>query len=165
MSKEYVWELEVEDVLKNWKCVVHETECVTYEDDVEVSHIPITNPKSKKGILQIDTVTNVFGDELPFQLERGIPYIKIDDQWVFSDTTREESLQKALKNYRLQIIVELGGGLLLLIAAILPGVRNLFPDSLFMLVVLGIFFLVSGGGLWIRLRNELEAMGRKFTWK
>lgn len=165
MSKEYVFTLEVagEDVL--WKCVVGETECVTYEGDVECKHLKITNSQKKQGVLMIDTVTKVYDEILPFQLENGIPYIKVDGRWIASDTTKEDRLQAKIKSYKKQAYGMCGLGTVLLVYTL---IRFLVTGSLGawdLSPVMGIFCFASAGMTLVRLKNELEAMGRKFTLK
>lgn len=105
MSKEFVWNIAVDDGEKLFKVVVHESEIVTYEGDEEKKHIKITNPQSKQGVLQIDTVTMVYGMECPIQLERNIPYIKIGKQWVMSATTYEDRKKKLVHTHKMSAII------------------------------------------------------------
>ena len=71
--KEFVWNLDIDGQEKVWKCLVTEKECVTFEGDVECKHLKVMNPVRQEKILQIDTVTTVYGKQTPFQLENGIP--------------------------------------------------------------------------------------------
>lgn len=165
MSKEFVWTLEVEGEEVIWKCVVHENECITYEGDVECKHLKITNHESKYGVQQIDCVTKVYDEILPFKLEKDIPYIKIDGDWLASDTTLEDRLQKQIKQVKKQALYMCGGGVLLLIVTLImyliEGTLGEWP----MLPIMAIFCFTAAVLNMVRLKNELEAMGRQFTWK
>lgn len=165
MSKEYVWTLEVDEEEVIWKCVVTDDECVTYEDDRETSRIQITNREKKQGVLQLDTVTRVYDDELPFQLENGVPYIKVEDKWMMSDTTREERLKQAERMHKRNSYVEIGVGILLIVGYFI--MTMFLPNLEIWAMVLFVGGTLILGGIWtiIRLRSEMKALGRKFSWK
>lgn len=165
MSKEFVWTLEVEGEEVIWKCVVHEDECVTYEGDVECKHLKITNHESKYGVQQIDCVTKVYDEILPFKLEKDIPYIKIEGDWLASDTTMEDRLQEQIKAVKKQALYMCVGGvfflIVILIQLLVKGNLGEWPIT----PVFSIFCFTAAAMQMVRLKNELEAMGRKFTWK
>lgn len=158
LPKEYVWTLDIEGEEKIFKCLVTETEVITYEGDVEHKHLKIMDTTCMEGVLQIDTVTKIYGDMVAFQLERFIPYIKLEGHWVMSDTTEEDRMQEQIAIYkkqsRQQIIA--GAGCLLVTLA-----KQLITGDLgdwWMLNVFGIFFIASGLMLIVRLRNEINAI-------
>ncbi len=165
MSKEYIWPLEVDDEIVFWKCVVHENECVTYQNDKECKHLKITNPTKKRGVLQIDTVTRVFDEVLPFQLENGVPYLKVEGKWTVSETTRKERLDKTIRMHKRNSYVQILVGILcivcyFLLSPIYPGVQRLWSFILF-----GALLCAAGIMTLINVQNQLETMGMKFTWK
>lgn len=165
MSREYVFTLEVDDEEVLWKCVVGEDEVVTYEGDVECKHLKITNPEKKVGVMQIDCVTKVYDEILPFQLENGIPFIKVEGKWLASDTTQEDRLQARLVKYKKESLYSaLAGAALLigyLIYVLVTGTTGEWP----MAPIMGIFFFSTSAMTMVRLKNEMEAMGRTFDWK
>ncbi len=158
LPKEYVWTLLIDDEEKIFKCLVTETEVITYEGDVEHKHLKIMDPTCLEGVLQIDTQTRIYGDMIEFQLERFIPYIRLDGHWTMSDTTerdrRDEMVKIHKKNSRLETIV---GVTMLLIEL---AVFLIFGDvgELWILSVFGIFFISSALLRMVRLRNELNAL-------
>ena len=158
LPKEYVWELEVAGVSREYKCLVTEEGVTTYEDGVEHKHLKITDPTCMEGVLQIDCVTKIFGEMIPFQLERFIPYIKLEDHWVMSDTTKEDRMQQQIAIYKKQSKQEaiIGAAALLFMLGM-----KLFTGSmgdLWILSVFGVFFISSAGLRMVRLKNELAAM-------
>lgn len=158
LPKEYVWALDIDGEDKIFKCLVTETEVITYEDGVEHKHLKIMDPTCLEGTLQIDTVTKVYGDMVDFQLERFIPYIKLEGKWVMSDTTREDRMQEQIaihkKNAKAQILSGVGCLLVSLIKKLVTGELG----DWWMLNVFGIFFVASGVMLLVRLRNEINAI-------
>lgn len=157
LPKEYVWALEIDEVDHEFKCVVYEDEVVTYEDGVEHKHLKVTDHTCEVGVLQIDCETKLFGQMTPFQLERYIPYIKLD-RWIMSDTTREDRMAEQIQIYKNQSKWEtiLGIGMILfhlIIALFFPGFGEVWMFS-----VLGIFFISSAIYRLARLRNEITAL-------
>ena len=170
VNKMYVWELEVEDRLVEWKCFVGENECVTYEGDRECKHLKIMDKTQMEGLLQIDCETRVWDQIVPFQLENGIPYIKIEDEegkkkWVMSDTTREERLQTQIRSVKKQAYMMIGLGVVLLLIALAQylifGTMGEWPIA----PVLACMCFAACAMNLVRLRNELLAMGRTFSFK
>ena len=165
MSREYIFTLEVDDEEVLWKCLVGEDEVITYEGDVECKRLKVMNHEKKPGVLQIDCVTKVYDEILPFQLENGMPFIKIEGEWVASDTTIEDRLQAKIRAYKKESFVYIMAGILTLIGYLIwvmvTGVTGEWPIA----PILGIFCISSGMITMVRLKNELEAMGRKFDWK
>ena len=158
LPKEYVWTLDIDGEEKIFKCLVTETEVITYEGDVEHKHLKIMNPECREGVLQIDTVTKIYDDMVEFQLERFIPYIKIDGHWKMSETTEMDRVEEAIGIHQKNTKIEAISGIACL--AIALGKKLLTGDlgDWWMLNVFGIFFLASSIMRMVRLRNEINAM-------
>lgn len=158
LPKEYVWTLDIDGEEKVYKCLVTETSVTTYEGDVEHKHLKVMNPECREGVLQIDTVTSIYGKQVPFQLERFIPYIKPEDHWVSSDTTQQDRLDATVamhrKNSRNQIIVGIG---CIAVSVIMGLIQGNFGDWS-MLTVFGIFFITGAIMTRVRLKQELKAV-------
>ena len=155
--KEFVWTLEMDGEEKIWKCLVKETECVTFEGDVEKKHLKIMNPLRKQKVLQIDTTTTVYGKPMPFQLENGVPYIQIDGKWIKSDTTMQDRLDATVRMHKRNSYWQIAGGLAFYAVAL--GKRLITGElgEWWMLNVFGTFCILSAVMLRVRLRNELMA--------
>ncbi len=158
LPKEYVWVLEVDDVEHIFKCLVTETEVITYEDGSEHKHLKIMDPTCLEGVLQIDTKTKIFGEMTEFQLERFIPYIRLDGHWVMSDTTEKDRMneQIAIYNKNSKVEAAVGTGFFLLMAGI--GLVTGSLDQAWILSVFGIFFFSSAALRTVRLKNEIKAL-------
>lgn len=170
VNKEYIWELEADGQIHEFKVFVGEDECITYADGVECKHLKIMDKRQIEGLLQIDCETRVLDEISPFQLENGIPYIKLEDEdgdlvWIMSDTTKEDRLQQKVKNLKKEAYgyAAVGGAsaLACVIQFLIEGTLGEWP----ILPVMSIFFFSGYGMQMVRLKNELEAMGRKFSWK
>ena len=158
MSKEYVWNLLVGDEKKIWKCVVHENEVVTYEGDEEKKHLKIMDKTVKQGVLQIDTVTKVYDMDVPFQLERNIPYIKLDGQWTMSATTFEDRKQKVIKNQKITALAQIGMGAAMGLACLIKYlVKGDMGDWWFMLI-LGSIMAVTGFVQYRDIKKQVEQL-------
>ena len=72
VNKEYIWNLDVDNDLHEYKVFVGEDECITYEDGVECKRLKIMDKTQMQGLLQIDCKTKVFDEITDFQLENGI---------------------------------------------------------------------------------------------
>ena len=158
LPKEYVWELDYDGVTRIFKCVVTEDMVTTYEGDKECKHLKIMDHTCKQGVLQIDTITSIYGEQVSFQLERFIPYIKLQDGWESSDTTKKDRLDATVAAYKRNAKMEMISGILCIAAAL---IKNLVTGDLgdwYMLVVFGIFFIFAGLSTRIRLKQELDAM-------
>ena len=157
LPKEYVWALEIDEVDHEFKCLVTEDEVITYEDGVEHKHLKVVDHTCMEGVLQIDCETKIFGEMYPFQLERYIPYIKLD-RWIMSDTTREDRLMEQVAIYRKQSFWEyVIGGIMILVNVIMGVGFGLFEDTM-MFTVMGLLFIVSGAYQTIRVKQELAAI-------
>lgn len=165
MSREYIFTLEVDDEEVLWKCVVGEDEVVTYEGDVECKHLKIMDHEKKPGVLQIDCVTKVFDEILPFQLENGIPFIKVEGKWLASDTTQEDRLQAKILKYKKESYLCAICGLIMLIGYLIWFLVTGDPGEWPIAPIMGTFFIACGAMTMVRLKNELDAMGRKLDWK
>ena len=150
MSKEFVWNLDMDGVERIFKVVVHEDEIVTYEGDEEKKHIKITNPVNKQGVLQIDTMTTLYGQECAIQLERNIPYIKPGKQWLMSATTYEDRKKKLIHTNKMAAIVQgiICGAMCL--AALVKYLATGDMGNWWFMIVMGTFIGASG---WVQYRE------------
>lgn len=155
-SNEHVFSIDFDGVVRQWKCVVLENEVVTYEDGQEKKHLKITNRVVEPHVLQIDTVTSIYGEMIPFQLENNIPFIQLEGEWVPSDTFAEAKQAAAVNMYRRQSRNEsIVGGILLAISLgkwIFTGDMG----QLWILSIFGAFFIATAMLRLVRLRNELR---------
>ena len=157
LPKEYVWALEIDGVDHEFKCLVTEDEVITYEDGREHKHLKVVDHTCMEGVLQIDCETKIFGTMTPFQLERFIPYIKLD-RWIMSDTTREDRLQEQVAIYRKQSKYEFIVGACMILLNVILGIGfGLFEDTL-VFTVIGSLCIVSGAYQLIRVKQELAAI-------
>lgn len=157
LPKEYVWALEIDDEDHEFKCLVTEDEVITYEDGREHKHLKVVDHTCYEGVLQIDCETKIFGTMTPFQLERYIPYIKLD-RWIMSDTTREDRLQEQVAIYRKQSRIEYIIGAIMILVNVIMGIAfGMFEDTL-MFSIMGMLFIVSGAYQMIRVKQELNAI-------
>ena len=157
LPKEYVWALEIDDEDHEFKCLVTEDEVITYEDGREHKHLKVVDHTCYEGVLQIDCETKIFGTMTPFQLERYIPYIKLD-RWIMSDTTREDRLQEQVAIYRKQSRIEYIIGAVMILVNVIMGIAfGMFEDTL-MFSIMGMLFIVSGAYQMIRVKQELNAI-------
>ncbi|MBQ7001350.1 MAG: hypothetical protein IJN67_09960 [Oscillospiraceae bacterium] len=158
LPKEYVWTLVIEEQEHEFKCLVTETEVITYEDGVENKHLKITDPTCLEGTLQIDTQTKIFGDMVDFQLERFIPYIRLDGHWAMSHTTENDRLNEQIAIYKKQSKQETAIGLAAIVFTFIMYLVNGNMDDWWILIIFGIFFISSAALRMVRLRNELNAL-------
>ena len=158
--KEHIWYLEVDGEERIFKCLVTETECITFLGDVEHKHLKITNPVRKDKVLQIDTVTSIYGQQIPFQLENGVPYIKWDGGWKMSETNRQDRIAQGIRVNRLSSWIMISAGL---ICCVVTAVLYLILGT----GQMGRWWLLAFGGVAIfmtgcmnlsRLKVELDAL-------
>ena len=109
-------------------------------------------------MLQIDTNTSLFGDLVPFQLERFIPYIKLQGEWVSSDTTKKDRLDATVAAYRRNARLEIIVGILFILASLAKKLITGETGDWYMVTVFGIFFIFAGLSTRVRLKQELDAM-------
>ena len=170
INKEYIWDLEVDNDIHEFKVFVGEDECITYADGVECKRLKIMDKRQMEGLLQIDCETRVLDEVTGFQLENGIPYIKIENEdgdlrWCMSDTTKEDRLQEKIRIVKKEAygygVMGVLFFLCMLAQKLITGSLGEFP----MWPILGIFAISAGALQMVRLKNEVEAMGRTFSWK
>ncbi len=170
VNKEYIWDLEVDNDMHEFKVFVGEDECITYADGVECKRLKIMDKRQMVGLLQIDCQTRVFDEITGFQLENGIPYIKLEDEdgdrrWFMSDTTKEDRLQEKTRQLKKEAYGYAIIGLIFFAIALGQKIITGRFDDVFMVPMMGIFCFTCCGMQMVRLKNELEAMGRKFSLK
>lgn len=158
MPKEYVWELDYDGDIRIFKCVVTEDMVTTYEGDKECKHLKVMDQTCKQGVLQIDTITSIYGEQVSFQLERWIPYIKLQDGWESSDTTKQDRLDATVAAYKRNAKAEILVGIASILATIIKTVITGDMGDWYMLNVFGIFFIFAGISTRVRLKQELDAM-------
>ena len=118
-SNEHIFSIDYDGVIKKWKCVVLEDEVVTYEGDKECKHLKIMNKERAPQVLQIDTVTSIYGEMIPFQLENGFPFIKLEGEWVPSDTFAVARRDAQVKMYRRNSMQQIAIGIVMLLALLI----------------------------------------------
>jgi hypothetical protein len=170
VNKEYIWTLEVDGENHEFKVFVGEDECITYADGVECKRLKIMDKRQIEGVLQIDCETRVLDEITGFQLENGIPYIKVEDEegdrkWTMSDTTHEDRLQQKIRSVKKEAYGYACIGVLFFLIALGQKLITGHFDEVFMIPVMGIFCFTCCGLQLVRLRNELLDLGRTFTWK
>lgn len=156
-SNEHIFSIDYDGVIKKWKCVVLEDEVVTYEGDEEKKHLKIMNKERAPQVLQIDTVTSIYGEMIPFQLENGFPFIKLEGEWVPSDTFAVARRDAQVKMYRRNSMQQIAIGIVMLLALLIIWLVMRDVGDLWILSVFGIFFISSGMYTMVRVRNELMA--------
>jgi hypothetical protein len=157
-SNNHVFSIDYDGVIKKWNCVVMEKEVVAYERSKETARIKITNPEVAPHVIQVDTVVNIYGEEIPFQVENGYPFIKLEGEWVASDTFTEAKREAAIKMYQRNSKQEAIMGGIMLAVMVAAWLINGTMGDWWILSVFGIFFLSSAAFRLVRLRNELMAI-------
>lgn len=158
LPKEYIWNLLIDGEEKVFKCLVTETEVVTYEEGREHKHLKIMDQTCMEGVLQIDTVTKIFGEMIDFQLERFIPYIRLEGKWTMSDTTQQDRMEEQIAIYKKQSKQEVVVGVLCELVVLAKQLIMGDIGDWWMLNVFGILFIASALLRMARLRNEINAM-------
>lgn len=157
-SNNHIFSIDYDGVIKKWNCVVLENEVVAYERSKETARIKLTNQTVAPHVIQLDTVVNIYGEEIPFQVENGYPFIKLEGEWVASDTFTEAKREAAVKMYQRNSKQEAIVGVLLLMAMAVIWLIQGDMGDWWILAVFGIFFLSSAAYRLVRLRNELIAL-------
>lgn len=165
MTKEYIFTLQAKGEDLIWRCVISDDKCVTYEGDVESETFKLTTREKRPHVLQLDTVAKVYEENLPLQVENGMPFIKIDGSWECSDTTDEDRLQAKVLQYKKEAFYYVLLGI--------AFIAFFFIDKLFLgwftdvpiVFILGIFSIACGLMTMVRMKNELESIDRKLDWK
>lgn len=170
VNKEYIWDLEVDNDIHEFKVFLGEDACITYADGVECKRLKIMDKRQMEGVIQINCQTRVLDEVTDFQLENGIPYIKLEDEdgkrrWFASDTTKEDRLQARIRSVKKEAYGYAVIGLVFFIAALIQKIVTGHFDDVFMVPMMGIFCFTCCGLQLVRLKNELEAMGRPFSLK
>lgn len=159
LPKEYIWRLMYGEEEREFKCLVTETEVITFEDGVEKKHLKIIDPTCMEGVLQIDTKTKIFDDMVDFQLERFIPYIRLDDgNWHMSHTTEDDRMQEQIGIYKKQSKWETITGIILLLISVAEWIIRGEMVDLWMFMVIGIFFICSAVYRLARLKQEIDGL-------
>lgn len=158
LPKEYVWELDYDGEIRIFRCIVDEDVVTTFEGDKECKHLKIMDKTCKKNVLQIDTITSIYGEPVSFQLERWIPYIKLQDGWASSDTTKQDRLEATVAAYRRNAKWEIITGIAAMAATAIKTLVTGDMGDWYMLNVFGIFFIFAGISTYVRLKQELDAM-------
>ena len=159
LPKEYVWALEIDGQDHEFKCLVTEDEVITFEDGVEHKHLKIMDHTCQVGVLQIDTKTKIFEDMVDFQLERYIPYIRLDDgNWHMSHTTEDDRMQEQIQIYKKQSKWETIIGIVLILIAVAEWIIRGQMVDLWMFMVFGIFFISSAIYRLARLKQEIDGL-------
>lgn len=157
-SNNHVFSIDYNGEIKKWNCVVLENEVVAYERSKETARMKLTNKECAPHVIQLDTVVNIYGEDIPFQVENGFPFIKLEGEWVSSDTFTEAKREAAIKMHKRSSKQECIMGALLLIGMFAIWLINGDLGDWWILSVFGIFFLSSAGMRMVRLRNELMAI-------
>lgn len=170
VNKEYIWELDVDNDIHEFKVFVGEDECITYADGVECKRLKIMDKRQMEGLLQIDCETRVLDEITGFQLENGIPYIKIEDEdgdmrWIMSDTTKEDRLQEKVRILKKEAYAYGAIGVVFFVITFLEKAFTGSFGEVPIWPVMGISFFAGCAMQLVRLKNELEAMGRTFSLK
>ena len=156
MGKEFVWSMTVDEESKHWICRVDETECVIIEDGQETQRIKIENSEKKVGVLQIDDQIDVYGMTCPFQLENGIPYIKLEGRWKMSETTMKDRQDKYLLNQSLAGMIQCGMGLALCLGVLIIYLVTGSTGKWWFMSIMGSFLAIVGGSQWYTARKEIK---------
>ena len=159
LPKEYIWRLLYDGEEREFKCVVTEDEVITYENGVEHKHLKIMDPTCQVGVLQVDTKTKIFGDMVDFQLERFIPYIRLEDgNWHMSHTTEDDRMQEQISIYKKQSKWETITGVVLILVSVAEWIIRGEMVDLWIFLVIGIFFICSAIYRLARLKQEIEGL-------
>lgn len=167
----YVWDLEVEGKDLEWKCFVGIDEVITYENGQECQRMKIENMRQAQGVVQIDAEVKVGDEMVPFQLENGIPYIKLMDdesgerKWKMSETTWEDRLNTQCASVKKEAYLMGGIGLVMVIISLVDYLMDFQLAEMNFCPLMSVIFLSAAGLNLVKLRNELMQLGRKFTWK
>lgn len=170
VNKMYVWDIEVDGKDYEWKCFVGIDECITYGNGRELERMKIENMTQKQGVLQIDREVQVGDERVPFQLENGVPYIKLleDDgerRWIKSDTTIQDAITIRSRQVKKEAYTMAVVGIAILLYCLVEYfVQGQLSEWNFFPMIAAIMLIAAAMNL-VRLRNELMAMGQPFTWK
>ena len=170
VNKMYEWKIDQEGRKLVWKCFVGIDECITYEGNRECERFPIENMRQAQGVVQIDRQVKVYDEMLAFQLENGVPYVKMatdegEMKWQMSDTTWEDRLESQSRGVKKEAYLMGGIGIIMVLISLVDYLIDGKIADMNFCPLMSVIFLAAGGMNLVRLRNELMQMGRKFTWK
>jgi len=157
-SNNHIFSIEYDGVIKKWNCVVMEDEVVCYERSKETARIKLTSREVAPHVIQLDTTVNIYGEEIPLQVENGFPFIQLEGDWVPSDTFEEARREAAIKMHKRSSLQESVVGGIMLAAMVVIWIITGSLDDWWILSVFGIFLLSSAAYRMVRLRNELLAI-------
>ena len=157
-SNNHIFSIEYDGVIKKWNCVVMEDEVVCYERSKETARIKLTSREVAPHVIQLDTTVNIYGEEIPLQVENGFPFIQLEGDWVPSDTFEEARREAAIKMHKRSSLQESVVGGIMLAAMVVIWIITGSLDDWWILSVFGIFLLSSAAYRMVRLRNELMAI-------
>lgn len=159
LPKEYIWRLMYGEEEREFKCLVTEEEVITFENGVEKKHLKIMDSTCQVGVLQIDTKTKIFGDMVDIQLERYIPYIRLEDgNWHMSHTTEDDRMHEQISIYKKQSKWETITGIVLILVSVAEKLIRGEMRDLWIFLVIGIFFICSAVYRLARLKQEMEGL-------
>lgn len=158
MNNEFIWNLSVDGENKIYKCVVKEDEVITYEGDTECKHLKITNKEKKQNVLQIDTVTVIYGMECPFQLENGVPYIKLGGKWTMSETTFEARKKKLIQIHKISAYVQVALGIAMGLACLIRYLVMGSMGSWWFLIILGSIMAITGVVQYKEIQTQMKEL-------
>ena len=156
MSKEFVWNMTVDGEEKPWICRVDEEECVILEDGAETQRIKIENPLKKVGVLQIDGEVSAFGVTCGFQLENGIPYIRMVGKWQMSQTTMKDRQDKYMYNQMVGGLAQFVLGLAMCLGVLILYLVTGSTGKWWFLAIMGSFMAVIGISQWYTVRKDVK---------
>lgn len=144
MSKEFIWGANVEGERTEFKVVVEDGLCMTYEGGELTNRFEYTLP-DEANAMWIDEVIQVWGKRCRFQLDKGVPYLQMDGKWTASDTTTQERMLKMARSQKLGAMVQFVIGVALCLACgILYLVNGSLGDKWWFLIIMGSVMGVTG---------------------
>lgn len=170
VNKMYTWDIEVDGKDYEWKCFVGIDECITYGNGVELERFKIENMTQRQGILQIDGEALVGDEKVPFQLENGVPYIKLleDDgerRWIKSDSYIDEMVSTRSRQVKREAYIMGAAAMAMLLYSlgefIVLGHLN---EWNFCPMIAALLIIACGMNL-AKLRNEVIGLGYSWSWK
>lgn len=156
MSKEYIWGADVEGERTEFKVIVEDGVCLTYEGGELTNRLPYTVPEEADK-MWIDEVIQVWGKNCRFQLDKGVPYLQMDGKWTASDTTTDERMQKIARTQKLSGVVQAVMGLALcLVCVIIYLVKAGDIGNWWFTAIVGSIMIVTG---ILQYRNVKKEFG------
>lgn len=143
MGKEFIWGASVDSDRTEFKVVVEDGVCLTYEDDVLTNRLPYTVPE-KPEEMWIDEVLEIWGKRCRFQLDKGVPYIQMDGKWTASDTTMEQRMQNIAKNQKISGLVQSVMGIVMCLICLVIYLAKGDIGNWWFTAVVGSVMIVTG---------------------